>query len=65
MINPSYAVVIPTTGRPGLAELVATVDGDPAPTCIVVVDDQHAVVAHKAMLWPTTWLRTERSESAT
>jgi len=45
MINPSYAVVIPTTGRPGLAELVATVDGDPAPTCIVVVDDRRRVAA--------------------
>jgi HAD superfamily hydrolase (TIGR01662 family) len=40
MINPSYAVVIPTIGRPGLAELVAAVDGDPAPTSIVVVDDR-------------------------
>lgn len=45
MINPSYAVVIPTIGRPGLAELVATVDNDPAPTCIVVVDDRHRVAA--------------------
>ena len=45
MINPSYAVVIPTIGRPGLAELVATVDGDPAPTCIVVVDDRRRAAA--------------------
>ena len=35
-----YAVVIPTIGRPRLAELVAAVDGDPAPSCIVVVDDR-------------------------
>jgi HAD superfamily hydrolase (TIGR01662 family) len=45
MINPSYAVVIPTIGRPGLAELVANVDGDPAPTCIVVVDDRRHAAA--------------------
>ena len=45
MINPSYAVVIPTIGRPGLAELVATVDRDPAPTCIVVVDDRRRAAA--------------------
>ena len=43
MINPSYAVVIPTIGRPGLAELVAIVDGDPAPTSIVVVDDRRVL----------------------
>ena len=36
----SYAVVIPTIGRPGLAELVAAVDGEPAPSCIVVADDR-------------------------
>jgi HAD superfamily hydrolase (TIGR01662 family) len=35
-----YAVVIPTIGRPKLAELVAAVDGDPAPSCIVVADDR-------------------------
>jgi HAD superfamily hydrolase (TIGR01662 family) len=35
-----YAVVIPTIGRPGLAELVATVDGDPGPSCIVIADDR-------------------------
>lgn len=45
MINFSYAVVIPTVGRPGLADLVATVDGDPAPSCIVVADDRCAGVA--------------------
>jgi len=49
MINhsypPSYAVVIPTIGRPGLAELVATVDSDPAPTCIVIVDDRRHAAA--------------------
>ena len=42
MINFSYAVVIPTIGRPGLAELVATVDGDPAPACIVIADDRRS-----------------------
>jgi histidinol-phosphate phosphatase family protein len=42
MINLSYAVVIPTIGRPGLAELIATVDGDPAPACIVIADDRRS-----------------------
>ena len=42
MINFSYAVVIPTIGRPGLAELVATVDSDPAPACIVIADDRRS-----------------------
>ena len=41
----SYAVVIPTIGRPGLAELVASVDGDPAPACIVVADDRRDAAA--------------------
>ena len=41
----SYAVVIPTIGRPGLAQLVATVDGDPAPACIVVADDRRDAAA--------------------
>jgi HAD superfamily hydrolase (TIGR01662 family) len=36
----SFAVVIPTIGRPGLAELVTAVDGEPAPSCIVVADDR-------------------------
>jgi histidinol-phosphate phosphatase family protein len=36
----TYAVVIPTIGRQGLAQLVATVDGQPAPSCIVVADDR-------------------------
>ncbi|HLM20053.1 MAG TPA: glycosyltransferase, partial [Propionibacteriaceae bacterium] len=36
----TYAVVIPTIGRAGLAQLVATVDGQPAPSCIVVADDR-------------------------
>jgi glycosyltransferase involved in cell wall biosynthesis len=40
MIN--YAVVIPTIGRPRLADLVAAVDGDPGPVCIVVADDRRA-----------------------
>ena len=40
MTQLSYAVVIPTIGRPRLAELVAAVDGDPAPSCIVVADDR-------------------------
>jgi HAD superfamily hydrolase (TIGR01662 family) len=41
MTDLCYAVVIPTIGRSRLAELVACVDGEPAPTCIVVVDDRH------------------------
>jgi len=41
----SYAVVIPTIGRPGLSQLVANVDGDPAPSCIVVADDRRAAAA--------------------
>jgi len=44
MTSPSYAVVIPTIGRAGLAELVATVDSDPAPSCIVVADDRRDAV---------------------
>jgi histidinol-phosphate phosphatase family protein len=36
----TYAVVIPTIGRAGLAQLVAAVDGQPAPSCIVVADDR-------------------------
>ena len=35
-----YAVVIPTIGRAGLAQLVATVDGEPAPARIVIADDR-------------------------
>jgi HAD superfamily hydrolase (TIGR01662 family) len=45
MTNLSYAVVIPTIGRAGLAELVAIVDGDPAPSSIVVVDDRRGAAA--------------------
>jgi HAD superfamily hydrolase (TIGR01662 family) len=41
----SYAVVIPTIGRPGLSQLVANVDGNPAPSCIVVADDRRAAAA--------------------
>jgi hypothetical protein len=41
----SYAVVIPTIGRPRLAHLVASVDGDPAPACIVVADDRRDAAA--------------------
>ena len=41
----SYAVVIPTIGRPGLTQLVASVDGDPAPACIVVADDRRDAAA--------------------
>jgi cellulose synthase/poly-beta-1,6-N-acetylglucosamine synthase-like glycosyltransferase len=40
MTAPRYAVVIPTIGRPGLAQLVATVDSDPRPSAIVVADDR-------------------------
>jgi HAD superfamily hydrolase (TIGR01662 family) len=47
-----YAVVIPTIGRPGLADLVAAVDGDPAPSCIVVADDRRDATA--ALDLPTT-----------
>jgi HAD superfamily hydrolase (TIGR01662 family) len=45
MTDPSYAVVIPTIGRPGLADLVVAVDGEPAPSCIVVVDDRRSATA--------------------
>jgi HAD superfamily hydrolase (TIGR01662 family) len=45
MTNLRYAVVIPTIGRPGLAELVTTVDGDPAPSCIVIADDRRDAAA--------------------
>jgi HAD superfamily hydrolase (TIGR01662 family) len=36
----SYAVVIPTIGRPELADLVRSADNEPAPACIVVADDR-------------------------
>lgn len=45
MTEVSYAVVIPTIGRPGLANLVEAVDGDPAPSCIVVADDRRAATS--------------------
>jgi HAD superfamily hydrolase (TIGR01662 family) len=45
MTEVSYAVVIPTIGRPGLANLVKAVDGDPAPCCIVVADDRRAATS--------------------
>ena len=45
MTEVSYAVVIPTIGRPGLANLVKAVDGDPAPSCIVVADDRRAATS--------------------
>jgi HAD superfamily hydrolase (TIGR01662 family) len=45
MTNLRYAVVIPTIGRPGLAELVTTVDDDPAPSCIVIADDRRDAAA--------------------
>ena len=45
MTTVRYAVVIPTIGRPSLAELVATVDGDPAPSCIVIADDRRDAAA--------------------
>ena len=45
MTEVSYAVVIPTIGRPGLANLVKAVDGDPAPSCIVVADDRWAATS--------------------
>jgi HAD superfamily hydrolase (TIGR01662 family) len=45
-MNPlSYAVVIPTIGRSGLAQLVTAVDHDPAPSCIVIADDRRDAVA--------------------
>ena len=40
MTDLRYAVVIPTIGRSRLAELVTAVDGDPAPSCIVIADDR-------------------------
>ena len=40
MSGPSYAVVIPTIGRPELADLVRSADGEPSPVCIVVADDR-------------------------
>jgi histidinol-phosphate phosphatase family protein len=40
MTRPSYAVVIPTIGRPGLAQLIAAVDSEPPPSSIVVADDR-------------------------
>ena len=40
MTRPNYAVVIPTIGRPGLAQLVGAVDGEPPPSSIVVADDR-------------------------
>jgi HAD superfamily hydrolase (TIGR01662 family) len=45
MTDLSYAVVIPTIGRTGLADLVKAVDGDPAPSCIVVADDRRAATS--------------------
>jgi HAD superfamily hydrolase (TIGR01662 family) len=45
MTNLRYAVVIPTIGRQSLAELVRTVDGDPAPSCIVIADDRRDAAA--------------------
>jgi HAD superfamily hydrolase (TIGR01662 family) len=41
----SYAVVIPTIGRSGLAQLVTAVDRDPAPSCIVIADDRRDAAA--------------------
>jgi histidinol-phosphate phosphatase family protein len=35
-----YMVVIPTIGRAGLADLVNSVDGEPAPARIVIADDR-------------------------
>jgi HAD superfamily hydrolase (TIGR01662 family) len=40
MTDLCYAVVIPTIGRQRLRQLVAAVDGDPAPKYIVVADDR-------------------------
>jgi len=40
MTHLRYAVVIPTIGRQRLADLITAVDGDPAPSCIVVADDR-------------------------
>jgi HAD superfamily hydrolase (TIGR01662 family) len=45
MTDLSYAVVIPTIGRARLADLIAAVDGDPAPSCIVVADDRRAATS--------------------
>jgi len=40
MTDLRFAVVIPTIGRSRLAELIRAVDGDPAPSCIVIADDR-------------------------
>ncbi|HEY6684245.1 MAG TPA: hypothetical protein VI030_14775, partial [Propionibacteriaceae bacterium] len=45
MTRPGNAVVIPTIGRPGLAQLVATVDRDPAPSTVVADDQRDATSA--------------------
>jgi glycosyltransferase involved in cell wall biosynthesis len=45
MTDVSYAVVIPTIGRLGLANLIKAVDGNPAPSCIVVADDRRAATS--------------------
>jgi HAD superfamily hydrolase (TIGR01662 family) len=61
MTSLSYAVVIPTIGRPGLADLVGIVDGEPAPSCIVVADDRRDATSAldlPAMSTPLVVVRT-------
>jgi len=61
MTDLSYAVVIPTIGRPGLADLVAAVDGDPAPSCIVVADDRRAASSELDLPQTAATLRVVRT----
>jgi HAD superfamily hydrolase (TIGR01662 family) len=56
-----YAVVIPTIGRPGLAELIVAVDGDPAPSCIVIADDRRDSTADLDLPATTAPLITVRT----
>ncbi len=43
----TYAVVIPTIGRAGLAELIHSADREPHPVCIVVADDRPSRPRHR------------------
>ncbi len=45
-LSVDFAVVIPTIGRSSLRELIAAVDGEPAPACIVVADDRRDPAPH-------------------
>jgi HAD superfamily hydrolase (TIGR01662 family) len=56
-----YAVVIPTIGREGLADLVRCVDGEPRARAIVVVDDRRDPTSPLTLPTTATPLRVERS----